>query len=64
MAKYADDTTQPEIKNTYCMLMKVAYGSEVWIITQAVLIKNISLSHHTICNLVLEATCTCTIPLK
>jgi hypothetical protein len=29
MAKYADDTTQPEIKNTYCMLIKVEYGSEV-----------------------------------
>jgi hypothetical protein len=64
MAKYADDTTQPEIKNTNCMLMKVAYGSEIWIITQAVLIKNISSSHHTIRNPVLEATYTCTVPMK
>ena len=59
MAKYADDTTQPEIKNTYCMLMNVEYGSEVWITTQAVLKKNASSSHHTIYNVVPEATCTC-----
>jgi hypothetical protein len=32
MAKYADDTTQPKIKNTYVTLMKVACGREAWMI--------------------------------